>query len=231
MINFAERYSLNSIPRGADDGGGAGAGDGKGAGAAAGAGDGKGAASGAYDGKRAGAADGPWHKPLNLDPDNAKFIDDHGYTDANAVLKSAREADRLARARNVIEKPDPKNVKDWKGFAELGLPAKVEDYKLAKPTRKDGEIHDEKAFQDFSGAAYGLKLLPWQAEGIFDFMETRSNKSMAEFKTQGAAARNALEVKLREDWGSEYDAKKELASRAAAWAAPDDFDKARIAAH
>jgi hypothetical protein len=104
------------------------------------------------------------------------------------ILKSAIESDRVARSRNVIEKPDQKNVKDWKGFSELGWTDDPAKYTAAvkKPQLAQGETFDEGMFTSTVKAAHGLKLAPWQVEGLVAEQHKALNKEIADRNAKGA---------------------------------------------
>lgn len=231
-MNFLNSVSMQNIPRAAEDGGGAGAG---GAGAGAGGDKGAGAGSGADKGAGAGAGDGadkgagggagagsdkgggdPWYMAADYAFDDAtqRFFAGKNYPDQKTALTSLRQADELARARNVVPKPDPKNPQGWEGFTELGWTPDKTQYKFDAPKLADGDIHDDNAFTKFQGVAHELRLAPWQAKGVYDAMHKVSNDAIKGFRDAGATANRELDAKLREKWGPNFDQKKELATRA-----------------
>lgn len=185
---------------GGDKGGGAAGGD-KGGG-------------GADGGDKGGGAAEPFYKSWNLDADSVKFIEDRKFDGPGTILKSAIESDRVARSRNVIEKPDQKNVKDWKGFSELGWTEDATKYTVAKPKVEQGQVLHDGMFSAFTKASHAAKLAPWQAEAVFGEVFKAMNKEIADEDAKGATALADLETSLRSEWGQSYPAKKTLAERA-----------------
>lgn len=175
-------------------------------------------------------AGGAWYASHNFDADTVSWIEERHFPDLNETLKAGREGSKLARDRNVIPKPDPKNVKEWTGFAELGWTPDKEKYVVNKPQLKDGEQFDEPTFNKFREVAHGAKLLPWQAEAVFNAMHEEETKQAKEAATRGTAAKRELEGKLRTEWGPDYDAKVEGAKRAFAFLGGEDFKPEEIEA-
>lgn len=149
-----------------------------------------------------------------FDEPTQKFFAGKNYPDQKTALTSLRQADELARARNVIAKPDPANPQGWQGFTDLGWTPDKAQYKIEAPKLADGDIHDEGAFTKFQGVAHDLRLAPWQAKGVYDAMHAQSNQQIKSFRDAGATANRELEGKLRDKWGDGFDQKKELATRA-----------------
>ncbi len=173
---------------------------------------------------------GPWHASHNFDADTVAWIEERHFPDLNETLKAGREGSRLARDRNVISKPDPKNIKEWTGFADLGWTPDKEKYVVNKPQVKDGETVDDQTFNAFTQAAHGAKLLPWQAEQVYGAMHALEQSQTKEAATRGTAAKRELEGKLRTEWGADYDAKIEGAKRAFAFLGGEDFKPEEIVA-
>ena len=120
-LNAARLFNLPIIYRNADAGtGGGGTGD-------AGAGAGGGAVGGAgAEGGGGGGSNQPtsWYAPYNLDEASRNFIADRkfdGEGGLQQLLKSSIESDRMARSRNVFERPDPAKPRtDWQHWEQLG---------------------------------------------------------------------------------------------------------------
>lgn len=148
------------------------------------------------------------------DPDNVKFIEDRKFDGWDTVLKSHRSADELARSRNVIEKPDQKNVKDWKGFSELGWVEDPTKYAVAKPKVEQGQVLNEGVFNAFTKAAHGAKLAPWQAETVFGELHKTMNAEIAADTAKSAKELADLTAALQTKWGPDFPVKKQQAERA-----------------
>jgi hypothetical protein len=220
-MNF-RKLLLISIPRDGENGAGAGAGGagaggagagGAGAGGAGAAGAGAGAAGA---GAGAGGAAEPFYHSWGLDEAGIKFVNDRAFSDPKTLVKSAIEADTMARSRNVIEKPDPKKPGEWKGYSELGWVEDAAKYGVKPPAfdAAKGEVFDPQMHKDFVAASHELKLAPWQAEGVFNKMFATMNARVKEMETRGQGELAKLDADLRNEWGQDYDAKKTLAERA-----------------
>ncbi|MCD0419485.1 hypothetical protein LOC51_19900 [Rubrivivax sp. JA1024] len=157
-----------------------------------------------------------------LDADTTKFLDGKNYPDIKTALSSLRSADQMARDRNVIKKPDPANMQQWEGFAELGWSPDIGNYKLTPPAAGEGEVHDEKAWEAFLPAAHEARLLPWQAEAVYTAMHKHDNAIISDFKAAAQQANADLDRALRSKFGNQYDAKVDLAKRAFSAFAPSE---------
>lgn len=181
-------------------------------------------------GAPAGGAPGPWYSSHNFDADTVAWIEERKFPDLGETLKAGREGSKLARDRNVIAKPDPKNLKSWDGFAELGWNPDKEKYVINKPQLKDGETIDDATFNTFATAAHAARIPAFQAEAIFNAMHEMEQSQVREAATRGADAKRALDQQLRKDWGPDYDTKIEGAKRAFAFLGGEDFKTEEIAA-
>jgi hypothetical protein len=157
-----------------------------------------------------------------------KFLDGKNFPDVATALSSARQADAMARDRNVIGKPDANNLKGWGGYTELGWTPDRQAYKFDAPTLADGELHDEKAFGEFGNLAHEARLAPWQAKAVYDGMHAFENKQLKALKAAGAAANLELDNKLRSQWGDKYDERVTVAKRAFAFFKPDSVSGAQM---
>jgi hypothetical protein len=165
---------------------------------------------------------------VGLDADGVKFINDRKFDGPALLVKSAIESDRVARARNVIERPDPSKLGEWKGWSELGWIEDVGKYgqSAAKP-RADaskGEIFDQATFDVFTKAAHGAKIPASQAAPLFEALFKHGNQVMGELQAEQRRAEAALEQTLKTDWGPDYPVKKALAGRAMHFLNVDDGD-------
>lgn len=165
---------------------------------------------------------------MNLDADSVAWIEERKFGNVADVIKAGREGSKLARDRNVIPKPDPKNPQGWDGFTEIGWTPDKAKYAIEKPTLTEGDIHDENAFATFQGVAHEARLAPWQAKAVYDAMHKQSNDAIRQFKTAGADANKQLDSKLRGNWGKDYDANVELAKRAFSNFKPDSVSSAQM---
>lgn len=208
---------------GAASGAGAGAAaSGSGAGAGAGAGSGAAAASGGGSGigNSAGAAayTGPFYAnpEYGFDAETQKFFEGKNYPDVKTALTSLPHADRVARDRNVMVKPDPAKIAEWSGWSDLGWIDNAEKYAagVTKPEVKDGEQFDERAFNALVKTGHANKMLPSQVAAVAAALHANDVEQTSALRSAGAAANKDLDTKLRGDWGQKYDQNVELAKRA-----------------
>lgn len=239
-MRILDSVFFRNVPRSSEGGAGAGGGaggsgaGGNGAGGGAGSAGGGGAgagSSGGGGGAGAGSNDQGWWRGesyAKLDADTQKFLDGKNYPDVGTALSSLRSADQMARDRNVIAKPDAKNLKGWGGYTELGWNADRQQYKLEAPKLGDGEAHDAKAFAAFENLAHEARLAPWQAQAVYEGMHRHTNETLKAFRDAGAAASRELGEQLKGKWGDKYDANTELAKRAFAFFKPDAITGAQM---
>jgi len=211
-MNMLRKYLLSGAAfDAANEAGGGGAGDGKG-----GAGDGKGAGGGAGDGK---AGDGgPWYAALKPDADATKFITDRNFGDFNTLVKSAINSDKMASARNVLEKPDPAKLADWNGWKDLGWEPDEAKYKIADPAKvKEGIIVDKGLQAAIAKSAHARRVPVAQAQGLYDDMFGYFTDLIDQAAVKGAKSQTELQTALDTKWGADKQRNVELANRAVAF--------------
>jgi hypothetical protein len=204
-----------------DTHGQAGAGSaGQGAAAGAGSAAGSGANSGGQGGQQgAGQGSGaaqPWYQPLGLDDDQVQFIVGKGLPDIKAAFRSHMDADKMARERNVLPKPDPKALDKWEGWKDLGWKEKLEEYKLTPPANLPQGMENWGALGEvMRNSAHEARVPEAAAQKVFESVMGFFGQNVKDMEAKGASERTKLETDLRKDWGLDYDAKSELAKRAA----------------
>ncbi|UZE47918.1 hypothetical protein ONR75_24080 [Rhodopseudomonas sp. P2A-2r] len=232
-MNLVQKYMGGAAFLRAPEGDGGGGGDGGGQGGQQNGGgqqQNSGQGSQQQNGNGQGGQQQAWYASHNFDADTQAWIEERKFPDLNETLKAGREGSKLARDRNVIPKPDLKNVKEWTGFQELGWTPDREKYQVNKPQLEQGEQFDDGFFNKFTEIAHGAKLLPWQAEIVSNGLHAEERRIAKEAATRGTAAKRELEGKLRTDWGADYDAKVEGAKRAFAFLGGEDFKPEEIEA-
>lgn len=165
-----------------------------------------------------------------FDEPTQRFLSGKNPPDLKTAVSSWQQADEMARSRNVITKPDPKNPAGWDGFTELGWTPDKTKYALNKPKvdAAKGEVLDEKTFSKFQDASHEARLAPWQAEKVFGALHEHVNAGLRDLRAAGATANKELDNTLRTKWGPEYDAKAELGKRAFAAFKPDSVTGAMM---
>lgn len=161
----------------------------------------------------------PWYQPhvATLDKDTLSWLDGHRFGGVTDALKSGANAERLARDRNVITRPDPQKLGEWDGWAALGFEPDEGKYKGAvkPPKMPNNGQHDAELMDGFVKLAHGMKLPPQMAEGLYHGLTDMVNKRLEGAAAAGAKATADLEAALRSEWGADYDLKRETAVRAA----------------
>ena len=203
---------------GSDGAGGAGAGGEGGAGAGGG-----GAAGGQQTGGQGGQAGGgasggapkPFHADWGLDTSAAEFIAGKGFASPAELVKSALNADKLVRDRNVIPAPDAAKLADWEGWEKMGWTRDPAGYKLADAQVPEGLTYSKDMDGAFAKLAHEARLPPALASQVRDGLLTMLKSEQDALANRGAAETRQLQQQLRQEWGSQYDANMELARRAA----------------
>lgn len=162
----------------------------------------------------------PWYadEKLGLDDGQKQFMAGKSYPDLSTALKSLPEADRMARERNVIEKPDPKNLDKWPGWEALGWNRDLEKYEVKEPTVKQGQLFDKDLFNTAKQFAHKHKIPPSAFNAfyqeVFDATQERVGKMVQTANVAEANQKKELDTKLRDKWQDRYDANTDLARRA-----------------
>jgi hypothetical protein len=126
------------------------------------------------------------------------------------------EADKLARERNVLPKPDPKALDKWEGWEAVGWKPKLEEYKLTPPKDLPAGMENWGELGEvMRKTAHEARVPEAAAQKVFESVMGFFGKNVKDMEAKGAAERTKLETDLRNDWGLDYDAKSELAKRAA----------------
>jgi len=202
-----------------EDGTGAGAPPASGTSAAPPANDGSGAGAGS-------AADARWYDGLpGLTDEHKVFLAGKGYKGAPDLLTGAMLSDKLARDRNVMPRPDPTNLKAWDGWKELGWTETPADYKLKRPRVSDSfEFNNDlEAVMAKLGHDQRIPLPQMQAlyDGFVGFAvdslkaeETAAAEAQKVAADEDARQKEAFRKAMETKYGSDFNAKMDLASRA-----------------
>jgi len=200
--------TLKWLERIAREGEGTGGGGGTGGGDA-GAGGGQGGSQG---GSQAGG--GPWYGAHEFDADTVAYIEERKFPDLKSALKSGRESHRLASSRNVIEKPDPQNLKDWGGHQLLGWDPDSGKYRLKAPDGGKAPYSAE-LWAEMQKVAHEnrvpLPVLQSLQDAAMGFME----KQVLALETKGEGDLSRTMEALQKHWGADFEPKRQLAARAA----------------
>jgi hypothetical protein len=98
----------------------------------------------------------------------------------------------------------------------LGVPAKVEDYKLTKPENlPEGLTWSDDKAKDFATLAHSLNIPPAAADKIAAWQMAQMSEAVQKGQGQIEAWKQSQVVELKKDWGADYDANLGLAAKAA----------------
>lgn len=151
-----------------------------------------------------------------LDDDVARLIDTKGWKTPGDVVQSYANLERLLGAeRLAVPAPD-----DLEGLREamrrLGAPEDAAGYDLAPPEDAPDGWYRPEAAERFRALAHEAGLTTAQARLLHDGWVATLKDGEAATEQAQAAAERALDEELQRDWGSRYQARLDLARRAAA---------------
>ncbi|MBN8532451.1 MAG: hypothetical protein J0L51_00040 [Rhizobiales bacterium] len=174
------------------------------------------ATTSAAEGSKETTAEKPWYGSLDgLNDDQKAFLGGKKPADFAAALNSWMNADRLARDRNAMIRPEPGREKDWSGWTDLGWPAELKEYQLKAPSMPEGLEFDNQAMSEFASMLHEQRVPLAQGQAIIE----RLGATMAKFSAAEAEATARLRTEeldaLKTEWGADFDKRTTLAGRAA----------------
>ena len=188
--------------------GGAGGGDKGKSGGAQGGGAGGGAGG-------AGGGDKPFYSDWGLDDTHRDFVVGKGFKSPADLAKSAALADKLVRDRNVVPAPDMAKIGEWEGWEKLGWSKDLGHYKLPDAKVPDGLQYDKAMEGRLVEAMHAAKLPPHQAAAVRDGLIGILKAETDARDARGRAESEGLQTALKQEWGAEFQAKSDVAARAA----------------
>lgn len=209
------KYLLANQPRMAEAGGGSGGGaaGGGAGGGAAGAGGAGGAAGGGQQQQQA-----PWYASpdLGFEGETLEFFKGKNYPDSKTALSSLVHADRLARDRNVIPKPDPQKLRDWPHWADLGWVPDSSKYSLKPPGQlPKGLQYDGELTEHLRKVAHEERVPLGALQRLADEMLTFQGQRFSTLEASQMAEHQRLNGELDKTWGNDRKRNTEMARRAA----------------
>lgn len=158
----------------------------------------------------------------NLSEDNKRVFADRKFdpakSDANALLDTIRNQDKLIGANNL---PSPRLDDDaelakWPGWKALGVPESGDKYDLKRPDKlPEGMPWDEEGEKVARNAFLKAKVPAKLAQGAFDELVNMQIARARAQATQLKEAAAAAETELKSAWGSQFEIKRDGAKRAA----------------
>jgi hypothetical protein len=170
------------------------------------------------EGAGAGTPPAAWYenKDLGLDDDTKIFIAGKKTPDLKTGLKSWMEADNHARNRNVIDRPDPKKLNEWKGWTDLGWVEDPAKYEVKAPEANAIKFPYNAAIMgSIKTIAHEQRVPLAAAQAIHDGLLQAYGKEHDAIEARGASSLAALQTELDQAWGADKDRNTELARRAA----------------
>lgn len=176
-------------------------------------------ATGTAAGANAGAGGDPFYQPYigRIKPETLTWLDGKKFSSMEAALDSGALADRQARERNVVARPDPAKLNEWEGWSMLGWDADRAKYggKIQPPKQPNGAAHDAELFDFGVQLGHELRMSPDQTQNFLQKLSDKVNERLSAMATSGRQAVQDYETSLRGEWKTDYDANMEIARRAA----------------
>jgi hypothetical protein len=184
---------------------------------AAGGNDGNAAAANAA---AANAGNDPWYAKADygFDQETRDYLGSKDFKAPVDAVKSLRHFETLARDRNAIQLPAAGQETQWDGWEKLGWSKDPTKYEVKAPAEqvKEGEepIYDRNFHDSLVKTMHEARVPAPAAQKIIDSMFDYVKTSIDAAQTEAANQRTALENGLKKEWGNDFKANKDLASRA-----------------
>jgi hypothetical protein len=166
-----------------------------------------------------GAYDGPWYgdPALGLDDEVKTLYGSRNTPTLADALKTGAHAFKIAQDRNAHPLPsDLARLTEWDGWGKLGVPEKLDDYKLARPDIvKDAKDYDTGFEARVRETAHKLRIPPMQTQGLYNDIASYFSEALKADETAKADAVKAEVDAVRKEWGAEFDARLESGKAAA----------------
>lgn len=167
-------------------------------------------------------ADTNWLSGFNLEPDIAGDPSLKAIKDVPSLIKSYVHAQKKMGADKVILPNKNSTSEEWAQlYHKLGLPTEFGKYEV----KTEKQAMNPEFLEEFKKQAYDHKLLPEQANAIFDFV---NNKVMQEQEKLDNLAKTELEESingLKQEWGDAFDVNVNKAKVAAKEFGGEEFQK------
>lgn len=122
--------------------------------------------------------------------------------DVPTLVKNYINAQKMIGADKIAIPGQHSSKEDWKNvFSKLGLPEKIEDYKVEVP--KDSKV-DKEFVDGLIKAAHENNILPAQAKGLLDwFMKADEAAYAKEVEANKTKIKEGI-INLQNEWGDAY---------------------------
>lgn len=144
------------------------------------------------------------------------------YPNPTEMARGLVNANRLIGQKSTLKAPapdaKPEEVEKFNVQIRdvLGVPQKVDDYKLEKPASiPEGLTWNEEKAADFVKLAHSLNIPPQAAQKIAEWQMANMGDAVKQGQAQIDAWVQGQQAELKKDWGNDYDANLGKAARAA----------------
>lgn len=178
------------------------------------------AAANAGNAGNAAAGNDPWYAKADygFDQETRDYLGSKDFKAPVDAVKSLRHFETLARDRNAIQLPAAGQETNWDGWEKLGWSKDPNKYEVKPPAEnvKQGEepIYDRTFHDSLVKTMHEARVPAPAAQKIIDSMFGYVKTSIDTAQTEAANQRAALEAGLKKEWGKDFEANKDLASRA-----------------
>ncbi len=218
MNPFLKISLRKQMPEGEFSTGGSGEGGGQGGSGGAAGGSGSTGGTGAAG---TGGAPADWRSSL---PDDIKGEASLGAIKTVADLAKSYIHAQKAIGKDKIALPDKHATRDdyQAILRKLGVPEKVDEYKV---NVKEGKVVGDAFLNEFRAAAHKAGMLPWQAEELLDFYESKTSGAMSAADQEYKQKVDTDIANLKKEWGTAFDQKIARANVALKEFLPDEADR------
>ncbi len=156
----------------------------------------------------------------SLDADNQKLVQDKGWKDVNAAMKSYRELASKLGEKTLAPPSDEAGQDEWNDFyAKIGRPEKPDGYQFSLPEGVPENVpYDQNFALEFRNWAHEAGLTPKQANALHGKyvkqVAEATNQQVEAQATRVEQAHSAIVKEWGEPEGDEYKRNVEMARRA-----------------
>ncbi len=156
----------------------------------------------------------------SLDADNQKLVQDKGWKDINAAMKSYRELSSKLGEKTLEAPADDADTDTWNAFyAKMGRPEKPEGYQFSLPEGVPENVpYDQNFANEFRVWAHEAGLSPKQANALHGKYVRQVAAGMGQQAEARSQAVEKAHKTITQEWGEpegeEYKRNVEMARRA-----------------
>lgn len=138
-----------------------------------------------------------------IDPEIAGDTSLKAIQDVPSLIKSYVHAQRKMGADKVVVPNKNSTNEEWLGFYhKLGLPTEFDAYNVNAPEKS---VLKQELAEAFKKTAYENRLLPDQAQAMFDFLNNHTSQEMERMQHSQEEELNQKINGLKEEWGEAFE--------------------------